>query len=131
MHVWEKRKEGYYHAKPDSIDTGPEGISFAWRTGHIASPRTSWRYLLKYFTFQNPPSPWFGPRWTRSGLNYSFPIKPRPFLYVRKGSWGFYIGWKTYGADSPVYKTYFPYNTIYDGSVAMHFSARVFHTKII
>jgi hypothetical protein len=39
-----------------------------------------------------------------------------------------YFGFKLYGVDSPVYKTFLPPEEVYDGSQACHFSVRPFAT---
>jgi hypothetical protein len=49
---------------------------------------------------------------------------PLPFLSVRIGSWGAYLGMKIYGADSPTY-TWLDPSEVYPGSIAMHLSARM------
>ena len=62
-----------------------DGFFFALRRGDIYSPDS-----------------WSSPTFVRRDRA----LIPRPFLSWRKGSAGFYIGWKAFGADLERYKAF-------------------------
>ena len=46
---------------------------------------------------------WFGPDFPRRVLRFSCPLPVLPFISVALGRYGFYIGFKTFGADDRTY----------------------------
>jgi len=78
-----------------------DGFIFALRGGDLCSP-DDW---------QNP---------THVRRDY-FRIPWRPFFSFRRGRFGFYVGWKVFGADVPDLKKFPSVNPseVYDGSYAM------------
>lgn len=87
------------------------GVLVALRSGDLYSP-DSWSQP-KHYTRSTKPT------W-------------RPYLAVRWGKFGFYIGWKVFGVDGEQLKTFPGLNSedVYQGSVAMQgftvrFSANV------
>jgi hypothetical protein len=91
--------------RPDQPLTSPfpltDGVFFTLRKGDLYSP-DSWSNPTRcYRTFV---------RWI-----------PRPFLSFRRGSFGFYIGWKCWGCDTEKQLVQVGINPteVYAGSVAM------------
>lgn len=84
--------------------------------GDMMSP---WGWQLRPEATANTAPNFFNaiPERTRR-LFLSFPCLP--FFSVRIGRFGFYIGWKVFGVDSPAYKDYPGVNPseVYDGSQA-------------
>jgi len=53
-----------------------------------------------------------------------FTEKKLPYFAWRVGKYGGYMGFQTYGVDSPQYKNFLPDKDVYDGSQAMSLTVR-------
>lgn len=63
---------------------------------------------------------WFAPPYFASVLKFFMPIPIMPFFSVRIGRFGFYIGAKVFGVDSPAYGNWMcDPSDVYEGSMAM------------
>ena len=100
--------------RPDQPPTSPfpatDGWFIAIRTGDLCSP-DSWK---------EP---------TRVRRDY---IYYRPFVSFRKGRFGFYVGWKVFGADNEDLKKFPSVNPaeVYQGSIAMQGLTIRFSTSV-
>lgn len=63
---------------------------------------------------------WFKPPYFARVLRFRVPLPVMPFFSVRIGRFGFYIGSKVFGVDSPAYAAWMvPEDEVYEGSLAM------------
>lgn len=62
---------------------------------------------------------WFKPPYFSRVLRFFMPLPIMPFFSIRIGRFGFYIGSKVYGVDSPEYANWLPAEHVYEGSQAM------------
>ena len=92
-------------------------FSFLERNGvHFSLRGGDWIYPWK--------GNWFDPPYFKHVVHFYCPIRVLPWLTVRLGRFGFYIGWKAFGVDSEHYLKWMPREWVYQGSVAMHPSMR-------
>jgi uncharacterized protein (DUF3820 family) len=64
--------------------------------------------------------------WPTKVTRFHCPWQILPFLCVKMGRFGFYAGWKVYGADLPEYLHWIDVEDIYPGSQAMVLTIRFF-----
>lgn len=69
---------------------------------------------------------WFKPPWPKIVVRRWVPNPTLPFLCLKIGRFGFYVGWKVYGVDAPEYKNWLPPEEVYVGSLALCLTARTF-----
>lgn len=67
---------------------------------------------------------WFEPPYFKKVFHWYCPLPILPFFCLHIGRFGFYIGFKIYGVDHPLYKNYMNPDDVYVGSQALHFSTR-------
>ncbi len=87
------------------------GITLALRGGDVCHPLGDGK--------------WFEPPYFAKVLRFRCPVPLLPFITWNLWGWRGYIGAKVYGVDSPAYKNWLPAEDVYDGSYAVHFSARL------
>lgn len=85
------------------------GITFALRWGDVCHPLGQ--------------GDWFKPPYFSRVLRF-WSYFPLPFIAWNFWGWRGYLGAKVYGVDSPAYANWIPASDVYDGSKAIHFSAR-------
>lgn len=86
---------------------GTDGFLWALRGGDLVSP------VGLTGSFFGPPPPAITRRWISRAV--------LPFFAARRGRFGFYVGWKAYGFDSPAYLKW-PSITpadVFEGSIAL------------
>jgi len=88
------------------------GITFALRGGDVCHPLGT-------------DGNWFTPPYFTRVLRFYCPIPILPFVMWNLWGWRGYAGAKIYGVDSEAYKNWMPTEDVYNGSLALHFSARL------
>ncbi len=68
---------------------------------------------------------WFNPPYFSKVLRF-YSYIPLPWISWNLFGWRGYAGAKIYGADSGAYKNWMRPEDVYPGSLALHFSARLF-----
>ena len=86
------------------------GVTFALRWGDVCHPLGQ--------------GDWFKPPYFSRVLRF-WSYFPLPFISWNLWGWKGYLGAKVYGADSEEYKNWMNVNDVYDGSIAIQFSARL------
>ena len=103
---------------------GADGFIFALRGGDMMSP-SGWELRPEATAGAKPGFFNAIPKHVRR-LYFWLPVLP--FFSYRKGTFGFYIGWKAFGVDSAAYKDFPGVNPaeVHAGSIALSgFTARV------
>lgn len=99
---------------PGEVTTNPKrdsfGISLLLRWGDVCHPLGQ--------------GDWFNPPYFSRVLRF-YSYLPLPFIAWNLCGWRGYLGAKVYGADSPAYKNWMNPEDVYDGSLAIQFSARL------
>jgi hypothetical protein len=88
------------------------GITFALRGGDVCHPLGT-------------EGNWFKEPYFDKVLRFYCPIPILPFIMWNLWGWKGYAGCKIFGADSPAYLNWMQPEDVYEGSQAIHFSARL------